>query len=90
VIVQHRVTDLKRERICFKVDKEERMTIYQSDQAEKEAAKITAMLMAAAARTAPKARGQDSTKTLVLDGNDIETCRGYGAKGTNAPHTPQF
>jgi uncharacterized ferredoxin-like protein len=48
------------------------MTRYNSDQAEKEAAKITAMLMAASARTAPKTRGLDSIKTLVLDGEDVQ------------------
>ena len=48
------------------------MTIYNSEQAEKEAARTTAMLMAAAARTAPKTRGQDSIKTLVLDGEDVQ------------------
>jgi uncharacterized ferredoxin-like protein len=48
------------------------MTIYQSDQAEKEAVKVAAMLMAASARTAPKTRGLDSIKTLVLDGQDVQ------------------
>jgi uncharacterized ferredoxin-like protein len=48
------------------------MTRYNSDQAEKEAAKTTAMLMAASARTAPKTRGLDSIKTLVLDGQDVQ------------------
>jgi uncharacterized ferredoxin-like protein len=48
------------------------MTIYNSDQSEKEAAKTTAMLMAASARTAPKTRGLDSIKTLVLDGQDVQ------------------
>ena len=48
------------------------MAKYSSTQAEKEAAKTAAMLMAAAARTAPKTRGLDSTSTLVLDGDDIE------------------
>jgi uncharacterized ferredoxin-like protein len=48
------------------------MTEYNSDQAEKEAARITAMLMAASARTAPKTRGLDSIKTLVLDGDDVQ------------------
>jgi uncharacterized ferredoxin-like protein len=48
------------------------MTIYNSNQAEKEAARMTAMIMAASARTAPKTRGMDSIKTLVLDGEDVE------------------
>lgn len=45
---------------------------YSSNEAEREAAKMTAMLMASSARTAPKTRGEDSIKTLVLDGEDIE------------------
>ncbi len=48
------------------------MAKYNSNQAEKEAAKITAMLMAASARTAPKTRGLDSIKTLVLDEEDVQ------------------
>ncbi len=48
------------------------MTKYSSNQAEKEAARIVAMVMAASARTAPKTRGLDSVKTLVLDGEDVE------------------
>lgn len=48
------------------------MTKYAGDHAEKEAVRLTAMLMAAAARTAPKTRGLDSIKTLVLDGDDVE------------------
>ena len=47
------------------------MAKYSSDEAELEAAKMTAMLMAASARTAPKTRGEDSIKTLILDGEDI-------------------
>ena len=39
---------------------------------EKEAAKIVATLMAASARTAPKTKGEDSIKTLILDGDDVE------------------
>jgi len=37
-----------------------------------EAVKLAAQLMAAAARTAPKARGLDSIQTLVLTGEDLE------------------
>jgi uncharacterized ferredoxin-like protein len=40
--------------------------------AEREAVKMAAGLMAAAARTAPKARGLDSIETLILDGEDLE------------------
>jgi uncharacterized ferredoxin-like protein len=48
------------------------MTKYTSDEAEREAARMIAMLMAASARTAPKTRGLDSIKTLIIDGEDIE------------------
>ena len=41
--------------------------------AQREAAKMVASLMAAAARTAPKTRGLDSLQTLILDGEDLET-----------------
>jgi len=41
-------------------------------QAQHEAVKLAASLMAAAARTAPKARGLDSIETLILDGEDLE------------------
>lgn len=43
-----------------------------SREAEKEAARMAAVLMAAAARTAPKTRGLDSVQTLILDGEDLE------------------
>lgn len=43
-----------------------------SREAEREAARMAAILMAAAARTAPKTRGLDSVKTLILDGEDLE------------------
>ena len=48
------------------------MTQYADVHTEKEAARMAAFLMAAASRTAPKTRGMDSTRTLVLDGEDIE------------------
>jgi uncharacterized ferredoxin-like protein len=48
------------------------MTQYNSKQAELEAVRMTAMLMAASARTAPKTRGMDSTSTMVLDGEDVQ------------------
>ena len=40
--------------------------------AEKAAMREAAILMAAAARTAPKTRGLDSIHTLILDGEDLE------------------
>ena len=40
--------------------------------AQQQAVRMAAGLMAAAARTAPKTRGLDSTETLILDGEDLE------------------
>ena len=45
--------------------------IYQSDKMEEAAVLDAAQLMCAAARTAPKTRGIDNVKTLVLTGGDI-------------------
>jgi len=42
--------------------------IYKSDSVEKEAVLEVAKLMAAAARTAPKAKGVDTILTMILDG----------------------
>ena len=44
--------------------------IYNSDTIEKEALFDVAKLMAAAARTAPKAKGVDTILTLILDGTE--------------------
>ena len=44
--------------------------IYSSDEIEKNAAMRVSELMAAAARTAPKACGIDLIETIVLDGED--------------------
>jgi uncharacterized ferredoxin-like protein len=44
-----------------------------AEAAQQEAVKLAASLMAAAARTAPKARGVDSTAMLIVDGEDLET-----------------
>jgi len=41
-------------------------------EAQQEAVRMAASLMAAAARTAPKTRGLDSVETLLLDGGDLE------------------
>ena len=43
-----------------------------SKQAERDAVYMAAQLMAAAARTAPKTRGVDSIKTLIVDGEELE------------------
>lgn len=48
------------------------MGILTSGKMEKDAVEIAASLMAASARTAPKTRGIDSVKTLLLTGSDIE------------------
>jgi uncharacterized ferredoxin-like protein len=42
------------------------------EQAEKNAAEMAAVLMAASARTAPKGRGVDDMKSLIVDGDDLE------------------
>ena len=44
--------------------------IYMSDKIEKDALLTVAKLMAAAARTAPKAKGVDTILTLIVDGED--------------------
>lgn len=48
------------------------MSCVNSQQSEKEAIKMAAALMAASARTAPKAGGIDNVKSLILDGDDLE------------------
>jgi len=44
-----------------------------STEAERQAIRQVAVLMTAAARTAPKTRGVDTIQTLVVDGEDLET-----------------
>ena len=48
------------------------MARFKSEQAEKNAIRLVSELMAASARTAPKARGVDDIETLILDGDDLE------------------
>lgn len=48
------------------------MARFKSGEVEKEAARITAAMMAASARTAPKARGVDAIQTMIVDGGDLE------------------
>ena len=48
------------------------MSRCKGEQAEKDAVRMAAALMAASARTAPKARGIDAIETLILDGDDLE------------------
>ena len=42
-----------------------------SSEAEGQAVRVVAQLMAAAARTSPKTRGVDSIQTMVVDGEDL-------------------
>jgi len=48
------------------------MAILKSEKIEKDAVEMGASMMALAARTAPKGRGLDSIKTLILTGKDLE------------------
>ena len=48
------------------------MARFDSQQSENDAILTVAKLMAASARTAPKARGVDATDTLILVGDDLE------------------
>ena len=48
------------------------MARFKQGQAEKDAVSMAAALMAVSSRTAPKARGVDSTENLILDGDDLE------------------
>ena len=52
------------------------MAILGSEKIEKDAVEIGASMMALSARTAPKTRGVDSVKTLILTGNDLEPLAG--------------
>jgi len=63
-----------------------------SRSAEQAAVKTTACLMAAAARTAPKTRGLDSLRTLILDGDELEAlAAAMEAKGQSKPtKVPSF
>ena len=61
-------------------------------EAQQEAVRLVASLMATAARTAPKTRGLDSVETLILDGEDLETlARAMEAKvGEKGGKLPSF
>jgi len=52
------------------------MAIMTSGKIEKDAVEMGASMMAASARTAPKARGVDSVNTLILTGEDLEKLAG--------------
>jgi uncharacterized ferredoxin-like protein len=45
---------------------------FKSKEVEREAIRTAAAMMAVSARTAPKARGLDAVKTMVIDGDDLE------------------
>ena len=49
------------------------MAIKTSDECEREAVEAGASMMALTARTAPKTRGLDSVKTVVLTGQELES-----------------
>jgi uncharacterized ferredoxin-like protein len=66
------------------------MAILRSEKAERDGVEIGASLMAVSARTAPKTRGSDSVKTLILTGNDLEPLaaameKKVGEKSTELP-----
>lgn len=48
------------------------MARLKSEQVQREAAHMTASIMASSARTAPKTRGVDAIETLIIDGDDLE------------------
>ena len=48
------------------------MAILKSGKIEKDAVEMGASMMAVSARTAPKTRGIDSVKTIILTGEDLE------------------
>ena len=52
------------------------MSQFKSKEVEKEAVRMVAALMAASARTAPKAMGLNAVKTMVIDGDDLELLAG--------------
>lgn len=65
------------------------MAKLKSKEAEQNAVTMVAALMAAAARTAPKAKGVDDTASLVLDGADLERlAQAMEHKATQKPEYP--
>lgn len=49
------------------------MSQFDSREAERDAVRMVAALMATSARTAPKARGIDAIKTAIIDGEELNT-----------------
>jgi uncharacterized ferredoxin-like protein len=68
------------------------MTQLNSAQAEREAILTTARLMAVSARTAPKTRGLDSVKTLILHGDDEleKLAQAMEERPEDDPKSPSF
>lgn len=48
------------------------MTQFKSEEAEREAVRAFAFMMASSVRTAPKARGVDVIETMIVDGSDLQ------------------
>ena len=48
------------------------MSQLRAKEVEREAVRMTAVMMASSARTAPKARGLDAIETMIVDGSDLE------------------
>jgi uncharacterized ferredoxin-like protein len=63
------------------------MAILTSGQIEKEAVEMGASMMAVSARTAPKTRGVDSVKTIILTGEDLEKLAAAMEKKVKAKST---
>ena len=61
---------------------------FKSEEVEREAVRMVAALMAASARTAPKARGIDAIETMVIDGDDLELLA--GAMEAKAKEQPPY
>jgi uncharacterized ferredoxin-like protein len=56
------------------------MAKLQADKVEQDAVRMVAALMAASARTAPKARGADDIQTMVVDGEDLKAIADFMEK----------
>jgi uncharacterized ferredoxin-like protein len=63
------------------------MAILTSGQIEKDAVEMGASMMAVSARTAPKTRGVDSVKTIILTGEDLEKLAAAMEKKVKAKST---
>jgi len=48
------------------------MARFKSEEVEREAVRMVAAMMASSARTAPKTRGIDDIKTMIVDGSELE------------------